>query len=188
MKVTLNKLINLRNDLAKNLSGNNKYAYEEDFFRAPTNVPVDIAERKLEEFRLKKITEQNDIFEAIDTLSAIKILISDANHANGVDNILAEISKTDQKISSFPHNTDASSPNDYEDFKVAMSVTSSSPYGNEKLFHYLTKEERESHKNLKKELVKTRRALVEQRNVINHKTLVELPEDVVAVLKKIDLV
>ncbi len=190
MKITLNKLINIRNDLSKLVgAGSSTRSGYDGYYTIIFSATPEINQKKLAEQRLNTINKLEDVHLMIESLAVIKNLISDENEKNGVNRVLGEISKIDQLLSAVYNvfTADMDGCFDYEDFDELMDKTIGDVYRNQ-MVNVLTKEERDQRKQAKRQLVKKKRDMVETRNGLNHKSLIELPNDLVATLKKFDLV
>lgn len=185
MKVTLNKLIKIRNRLQAIL------AHPEVTYTARTDEDLsEVHKKKSEEFA----KEFSSFIEGRFIMMQIRDIISGANHENKIDHIISEIAMTEDVLRTIKevYSTgqkieDVVSTVKHNDLMVEKGHAPASPQRVRILV--IDREDQEGwYAKGKKALQNRVEDLKEERNALNHKTLVELPTDVVEYLKGIDLI
>lgn len=186
MKVTLNKLNKIRNALSVSL----KYPESMYSFRTDQDLPV-MYEKMIEKYKEEKINYIVGVF----VLGKIRSLISKANHDNKIDILINSISCQETILKSMkPPEQYRSSGESIEDVIAqkthlqALVDSGQPPQAPKRHNVSLLKTLGDDLNKEIKTIINQIEALKEERNALNHKVLVELPEDVVDFLKKIELV
>lgn len=130
-----------------------------------------------------KVTEDvADKIMFIEKLFELRQIISEANHQHGVNKIINNIAELNLHIKYFTHLV---SGNGYslDDFvELQRNVKPDAPVQRVTI-EFFSQEEREKWNGQLEDVKAALRALEEERNALNHKTMVTLPDDLVAVLK-----